>query len=412
MPLIAQNTSGEWQQGWKILVAGFFAMAVSWNFIGIAFGAFIKPMQHDLGWSRSELAIGPIAGLAVAVLLPFVALLIDRVGARKVAIGGIMCISSACVMLGLLPENRLVFFGVVAYFSIGASMITSVTIARGVMPWFDQRLGTAIGIMMTGISVAAALGIPVITYIIQTYGWRVGFFVLAVSELVIGLPLLLLWFKEPRDGRGKNKLNSVPRTYRSLVGDAVFWKLSLASLVAAFPIGGFVTHLQPLLSDRGIDELQAAMLVSVFAVAVGLGRIITGWLFDHFDATRVAFIVLALGAFGAAVISQFTADQVPMIIVALSIGLIGGAQGAEGDYIKYFSMRLFGAANFARVVSVMAMIISIGMALGGIAFSIAHDHFGNYEYAVRASVALYLLGGLMFLTINMKAVRAAAAVCS
>lgn len=397
-----QNATSEWHEGWRILVAGFFAMAVSWNFIGIAFGAFVKPMQHDFGWSRSELAIGPITGMAVAVLLPVIALLIDRRGAREVAIYGILIVSSACVMFGMLPNNRLIFLSVVAYFSMGASMITSVTIARGVTPWFDKRLGTAIGIMMTGISLAAAIGIPIITYIIQHSTWRVGFFVLAISELAIGLPLLLLWFKEPQCGHRAKRPLSQPRTYASLVQDSVFWKLSLASLVAAFPIGGFVSHLQPLLTDRGLDEVPAAILVSVFAVAVGLGRVITGWLFDHMDATRVAFSVLALGAVGAAVICLFDVTQLPLFILGLSIGLIGGAQGAEGDYIKYFSMRLFGTANFSRVVSIMAMVISIGMAAGGFTFSLAHDHFGSYTYAVLASVVLYLLGGLLFLTINMK----------
>ncbi len=402
MKMAVRGDLSEWSSGWKPLVAGFLGLATGWNVAHIMSGLFIKPMQAEFGWSRTELSFAPIASLIVAALLPFVGMVVDRIGARRVAAVGLCALSSAYLFLSLVPADKFLFWCAVAWLGVAGSISTSVVFARGVTAWFSKNLGTAIGLMMTGASIAPAIGAPLLSGIIESEGWRVGFRALSITVLVVGMPLLLLWFREPSEVDRAGGGEALERdSMKAILKTSNFWKLAIASAIAALPIGGFIGHLIPLLSDQGLPPTIAAGFASVFAISVGIGRVLNGSLLDRFHPPLVTLIALVLAGGGAALLSVFGANAIPLLGLVGIIGLIGMAQGAEGDYIKFFSMRLFGLGNFARVVALMAMTISLFMALGGLVFAWVFDRFGSYEPAILGSVLLYALGGLVFLTINM-----------
>lgn len=399
---MAVTEKSEWQAGWRPLIAGFMGLATGWNVANVMAGLFLKPMQADFGWSRTELSFAPMASLIVALMLPFLAPAVDRLGARLIAIAGMISLALAFLLFSLVPAERTIFFLCTIWLGIAGALSSSIIFARGVSAWFSVNLGTAVGLMMTGASVAAALGMPLIGGLIEEQGWRIGFRALALVVLLIGLPVVLLWFREPAASERAGAIDDRPRdSMRTILRTPNFWKLGIASAIAALPIGGFIGHLVPLLTDQGMAAAAAAGMASVFAIAVGFGRIANGLLLDRINPSIVTFLTLTLAAIGSAALWFFGAPAIPWVMLAFIIGLIGVAQGAEGDYIKFFSMRLFGFANFARVVALMATTISLFMALGGIIFAIIFDYYGSYQPAVAASILLYALGGLVFLTIRI-----------
>ena len=403
------DVSSEWRAGWRTLFAGFIAMGVGWNFAAIVASLFLKPMQAEFGWSRAQLSFGSVGGLIVAVMLPFTGLLLDRFGPRRVAFVGITGMAFSFMAFAAIPESRPIYFTVVLCLAASGGLFNSVVIGRGVAPWFQRRLGTAVGLMMTGTSASAAVAVPALTWTITHYGWRVGFLALGVLILVIGLPILLLWFHEPERPLGADQLPQYRRhPMRAIVQTRAFWQVAIACGAAALPIGGFIGHLVPLLTDRGLTPQLAAGLGSIFAIAIGCGRIGNGILLDRLHPPAVTAGTLVLAACGAALLTLVDVSTAAWLILAAPIALIGLAQGAEGDYLKFFSMRLFGFGNFARVVSIMAMIISTGMALGGLIFAEIFDRFGSYRPAIFGSIALYAVGGLIFLSIRMVSPLAAA----
>lgn len=393
----------EWSGGWKPLAAGFLGMSAGWNLAVIVSGLFLKPMEAEFGWSRTELSYGPIAALIVAFLLPFSALLLDRFGSRRVAILGLVMLSSAYFVFSIMPDERYFYYGAVLWLALGGAVSNSVIFARGVAPWFAKNLGLAIGLMMTGASVGAVVGVPALAVAIEEFGWRSAMQMLGTSTLLIGLPFLLLWFREPPSTGSSHgaSLASERDPMCKIIRRADFWQVAVGSFIAALPIGGFIGHLVPLLTDHGIGFETAAGFGSLFAVSIGIGRIANGFLLDRLHPPLVTFTTLSLAALGCIILATLGASPA-WILLAVSVALIGVAQGAEGDYIKFFSMRLFGVANFSRVVAIMAMTISAGMALGGLAFARVFDVTGSYGPAVQASIALYAVGGIVFLTIKMR----------
>jgi predicted MFS family arabinose efflux permease len=277
---------------------------------------------------------------------------------------------------------------------------------RGVAPWFNTNLGTAIGVMMTGSSVSVAVAVPLLSRLIAHQGWRAGFLALTAITLVLGLPLVLLWFREPTDAlsRGRRQVTESRDSLRTIATTPQFWQLTLGCAAAALPIGGFIGHLIPLLSDRGLSVGTAAGLASLFAIAVGVGRIANGVALDRLHPPFVIAFTLGLAGAGALMLYASNVPSAGGAVIAICIALLGLAQGAEGDYIMFFSMRLFGLANFSRVVCIQSMVIGIGMALGGLLFAKVFDTFGNYRPAIIGSALLYLVGGIVFASIRMKKV--------
>lgn len=398
------ETQSEWKQGWRTLLAAFFAMGTGWNSALIASSLFLKPMQAEFGWSRTQLSFGPAAGLLFALLLPVTGILLDRFGARRIAIVGVAAMAGAFLLLACVSANRLLFYVAVIALALTGAINNSVVLARGVSPWFRRSLGAAIGFMMTGASLSAAVMIPLLSDVIASFGWRAGFLTLALITVAAILPLALLWFHEPeissrrewKEPHARHPLSAIARTRQ-------FRQLAIACGLAALPIGGFISHLLPLLTDGGLPTEIAARYGAIFAIAVGFGRIAIGALLDRLHPPLVTAMTLLFAAGGAALlyISGAGVGGVAPAVLTAAIGLIGLAQGAEGDYITFFSVHLFGLGNFARVVSIMGMVISLGMALGGLLFARIFDLRGTYEPAILGSIALYATGAVVFWSIRM-----------
>src|SRR5262245_57845564 len=82
-PIVAKS---EWRAGWRVLLSAAVGVGVGTPAVINTAGLFVVPMQQEFGWSRSALAIGPIVGLISSCLSPLGGWLIDRYGARPLAI--------------------------------------------------------------------------------------------------------------------------------------------------------------------------------------------------------------------------------------------------------------------------------------------------------------------------------------
>lgn len=406
-------TVGEWAGGWRTLLAGFLAMATAWNVVSIALSVFLKPMQADLGWSRTALSIAPLASLLNAFMLPVTGLLLDRFGARRVAIAGTVAMACAMALFAIMPPSLVYFATLVILLACAGAAINSFVLARGVAGWFTRSLGTALGILLTGVSAGLALLVPAIATFVARFGWRAGFLAFAAWAMAFSLPVLVALFREPAQASTYGAVASTAGqrdSFAVLFARGDFQKLAAACLIAAIPIGGSINHLLPMLSDRGLSAAAAAQFASVFAIAIGAGGLGGGVLFDRLPPPLVAAMALVLAACGTTLLCVLPTGVASGegLGLMLAVGLIGIAPGIEGDYINYFSNRLFGLPNFARVASVMALTICIGMATGGLAFAATFDRWGNYGPAMIGSIILYLVAAAIFLTIRMPRRDAAA----
>jgi len=395
----------EWAGGWRVVVAAACGVGTTWHFFQIALGLFIIPMQTDFGWSRSQVAIGPIGGLLSIFFYPFAGMAIDRYGPRRIALLGLTLLSGGLLLFATVPANTLVFYtGVVCLAAIG-SISNQMVFSKGVASWFARRFGTAVGLMMSGVTIIGALGIPLIARVISRFGWRAGFVTLALIIAIIGIPANFFWFRS-RPVSIEEAPNGGPPPaagagIREAFLDRRFWLLAAAIGCAAVPVGGYMTHLQPILVDRGIAALSAASFGSMFVISIGVGRIVVGTLLDRFYPSFVSAAALSVSAVGVILLAYLHPNDNSWLGIAVAISMIGLAQGAESDYVSYFTRRIFGVRNFSRLVGILLMIAGGCMAVGGMIFAALFDHYKDYQLAVRGSAFMFFLAALIFSTIRV-----------
>ena len=97
--------------GWRIVVAGFFGVMVSFAaIVPYTFGLFIQPLWQTFGWHREAISVGfSIAALTVAAASPGLGVLLDRFGPGRVVLPCVVVFSSAlaslaCLLLFPLPR--------------------------------------------------------------------------------------------------------------------------------------------------------------------------------------------------------------------------------------------------------------------------------------------------------------------
>lgn len=393
----------EWRGGWRVLLSAAVGVGVGVPAIINSAGLFVVPMQEEFGWSRSALAIGPIVGLISSCLSPLGGWMIDRHGARPLALAGLSLLCIQLALLAIIPVNAAAFYAVVVGLGLTGTITNNIVYCKAVATWFRRRAGTAIALMLSGVSIIGAILQPVLQRIIAAHGWRVGYAALACVILLAGVPLLWQWFRENpqaltlRQGEGAVSGTSVSEAIR----ERRFWLILAAFAGAAFPIGGFVNQLQPVLLGQGHAPATAALLGSVFLLATGLGRVVAGVLFDHYRPAFVAAAFLLFSAAGAFILGSTSYWGLPWSGAAVAVSLIGLAQGAEADFIALFTLRSFGLRYFSTLVAIIFTVSGIAFALGGLMFTSIFDRSGGYQLAILISASILLLTALIAATINV-----------
>jgi len=237
---------------------------------------------------------------------------------------------------------------------------------KGVATWFRKNSGLAFGLTSSGDSLVSALALPFLAHIVSDFGWRMGYLTLLGLVITLGLPMVIGWFRERPQVMMKGSTlehESLEATQfhpdvsghsgvslRDALQDGRFWLLVIALSAAAVPIGGFLNQLQPLLASRGFTPTGAASVGTVFALAIGLSRIVAGKLLDYLNPPIVAAVCLALPALGAVLLAITAHSETSWFLAVAAAFLLGIGAGAELDFIAFFTMRLFGLRQFSVII--------------------------------------------------------------
>lgn len=405
-----QAGQNEWRRGWRPLLGASIGTGVSYGLFLLTAGLFIIPMQEEFQWTRSEVSIGPIIGLLCAALAPFAGTFIDRYGARNIAMIGLIGLGVVYALLAAAPPSHLYLYGVGALMAVVGTISSGIIYCSGVVTWFSRNSGLAIGITMSGVSIATAVALPLLAGIIEHEGWRVGYLALGAAALLIGLPAVFAWFHEaPRNGgqgtsQSQKDAAEPPRDgmeFREALRDARLWLCMASFGGAALPIGGFMSQMQPMLLGHGFSAEAAAAAGSVFALAIGVGRLLGGALLDRLHPPLVTAALLLLPALGSLLVSPLFGADAIWIIAATAVFLIGMGQGAEADFIAFYTLRIFGRRAFATIYATIGITVGGGMALGGLLFAGIFDLTGSYDLATYIAAAIFLMAALIALIIRV-----------
>lgn len=392
---------------WKCLVAAFTGTGVGFSMIVLTASLFIEPIQREFALSRAEATIIPLVSLLALPMHTLVGSLVDRIGARKVGTVGLVMLVSVLLAMTQTPFGTLPFYALLLGLAIAGPMTSATVFTKPVAIFFADRPGMAFAITLSGVSVVGAIVIPLITAVIAKHDWRWGYVLLAGTVLLVGLPIVAGWLRMPT-------VVEVPRKERAslaqVIDDRRLWLLAFGLGIASLPIGGFMGHMQPLLTGAGLDMPAAGRIGSLFAICIGAGRLAAGFLLDRFPAGIVAAVCLSFACVGAFLLGSSDGGAGAVALLPVATALIALAYGAEADFVGYFCLRMFGIQNYSAMFGFVSTFIVMGIGLGGMGFAIGFDLFGNYAAACYVSGGLFLISAAILFALDPGRTEAVTAV--
>jgi MFS family permease len=364
-------------EGWRVTAASAVGVFVSLASLFIyTFGVFLKPLTLEFGWSREGVSAGfGIAAIMVALASPFLGLLLDRFGPRRIIVPCLVVFGSAFASLALLTPRLWHLYAVFFVIGIVGNGTAQMAYSRAVSSWFTRRRGMAFALLLCGGSVGAMVMPPLAQTLIARLGWRSAALALGVMVLVVGLPTVLLFVRERPRSDADRRVEAVGTTVGEGLRSRVFWILVVVLFFSSIAQNGSIAHLSALLTDRGVSSNGGAIALSAMGGASLLGRLVTGWLLDRFFAARVSFALLAIAALGAFTLSG--AQSLTMGVAAAA--MIGFGMGGEADVTPYLLSRYFGLKSFSTLYGFTWTAYACAGAIGPILMGKAFDATGSYE---------------------------------
>ena len=387
--------------GWVIVAVGIVVGCIGMGGL-MSFGVFLQPMANSLGWSRAGISTGStLAFLSMGVGGFFWGRLFDRYGVRVVVmLGGLL------QGLGLVVASQaqslpmfLAAYGAVVGLAVGAFYVP---LTAATASWFTRHRSLAVSLVSAGLALGTTLVAPLARWLIVTHDWRFAMLVLGLIAWAVILPAALLLRPAPATDGGSATVRSATNTYRDdmtlaqALKTPVFWSLALANFACCAAHSGPIFHMVSYAADCGVAPLTAATVLGVAGLAALSGRIICGLLADRAGAKRTLVACLALQALAIALYLP-ARDLNTLYAVSMLFGFsYGGAMPLYAILVRaYFPAKIMGS-----VFGVVAMISTLGMALGPPVGGWLFDHFGGYGWLYVASSAIGIAGALIAMTVR------------
>jgi len=357
-------------------------------------GIVMGPLVTEFGWPRSLIVSNAlICAILMLLLAPAAGSLIAHLGPRRFAVVTILAAVPGLLLIALAGGNVLTWIGAWIIFgaiNVGLSPLLWMT---AVVSLFERSRGLAIALTLSGSGAAYFVCPPMAVIIVEHFGWRAVYVCLAALLLVIQLPLVLIWFLRPDDldhGQPVSKSGSAQaaevagRTMREALRLRQFWQLAILSVLVGMAQGALTIHLYPILSEGGLPVASAAWIVSLFGVALIVGKILSGILFDLVPPHHVLTGSIGLMLIASVLAWRFAGAPIEGITVSTALGL--GA-GGIANALAYLTARYFGMNAYTSIFGMLIGAFSTAFGIAPVVAGYLRDSTGNYASIFGTLVA-------------------------
>jgi MFS family permease len=373
--------------GWVIVGAGIVVTCIGFG-TALSLGVFLQPMSVATGWSRSSIsAAAMIDFLCMGFASLFWGALSDRIGTRAVVMSG-----GALLGLGLIAASRaatieqfLISYGVVGVAAGSFYAPLTATTTR----WFVQHRSLAVALVSAGIGLGSTTIAPLARWLISAYDWRTALFTLGIIAWVLILAAGMLIRKPPVVAQIAGAAGA--RTEREFtVAEALrtpqFAAIGLTHFACCVAHSGPIFHMVTDAIDCGVAPMAAATVIGVAGLSSVGGRVLCGLLADRFGAKETLIAGLMVQAVAIS-LYLFVRDISAFYALGMLFGLAyGGIMPLYASLVREY----FGAKIMGTVFGAVAMLSTLGMAVGPWAGGWIYDNLGGYFWLYIASCAIGL----------------------
>ena len=389
---------------WIVVAAIWVTLAIA-SGLYFSFPVFFVALVEEFGWSRGATAAAfSISSIAQGLLSPLVGILVDRLGPRRVMLGGACLLGAACALSSRVGSLWTLYLIVGILAAAGVCAVSWIPSGALIARWFADRRGSMMGLAFSGMGAGVLVIGPLAQWLIAGHGWRFAYLVLGLGTLAVLMPLIWFGVREaPRlavSPRSEARA-SRPRAARATreVGDALrtqaFWALFFAYLCTPLAVFSVVTHQVAFAVDHGFPRLFVASIFGLTGLLSVVGRIGFGIAADRIGRATSATVSYGCTALGTLCLLSLEVWPHAAGLYAYAL-LFGLGFGARGPIITAMASQLFSGNRFGAIYGFLSVGNGIG---GGIApwfGGFVHDVTGSYRVAFLVATCFCVVGSLCF----------------
>jgi MFS family permease len=381
-----------------------------WVTLGAAFGVlfsfpvFLVPLLEEFRWPRGVAAGAfSLSAIVQGVLSPVVGALVDRVGPRRVIVGGTVALALACMLGSRITAlwHLYVVTGVLTAAAVCA--VGFVPSGALVAQWFAQRQASMMGIVFSGMGVGVLIVGPLAQALISSHGWRGAYAGLGIGLLVLLVPVVWVGVREaparpararPAGGGGAPAV-AADTAVREALRTPAFWALFFAYLCTPLAVFPVVTHQVAFAVDHGYARMFVASIFGLTGLMSIVGRIVFGVAADRIGRAWSATISYACTAAGTLALLSLEVwpSTLPLYVYALLFGL---GFGARGPIITAIAAQIFPGRRFGAIYGLLSVGNGLGGAIGPWFAGAMFDWTGSYRVAFLLSTGFCVAGAVCF----------------
>jgi MFS family permease len=401
-------TSRRLHPAWIVLAAVTVCM-LSAAGVRNVFGVYIKPIEADLGLTRSGVSgAAALSLLLLGAVGPLAGRLADRWGVRRLILASLAVLGAGAIAMGFSQKLWHLYVTAGVLMAVGAGGLGMATGSAVAVRWFDAKRGLVIGLVTAGLSAGQLVVIPLATLLTVAMSWRVSTMSLGVGLLVLMLPVAFVFVRNDPSDRGVRPYGAtgpqptarqvavMRSAERVSVGEASrtpqFWLLMSTFFVCGYTSVGLIqTHFMPHALEHNFTYLQASTVLGVMGAMNVLGAIGAGWLCDRFGRRgplAVYYFIRGLSLIFLLYVWDITSLGVWAAVFGLNwISTVPPTTTLTAN--------IFGRFSVGELSGWIYLSHQVGAALAAALAGWIYEWYGNYTPAfVSAAILSFVAAGL------------------
>ena len=324
-----------------------------------------SPLSAEFGWGQSGLALNFTLAMTFFCIGGLLGSNISKKAGHRITLVMSGIFSALGFILTAILNNASIImlyitYGVLAGLGIG---IAYNVIVSTVSAWFPDKKGLCSGCLMMGFGASALVLGNIADAMFKSFiGWRNTYIILGIAIfVVITLSGFLLKkpgtdvsLPAPKTTKNSNEKAFEQRDYTSsqMLCRPSFWMAFICISFLAAVGSSVISFAKDLALSVNAPESLAVSLVGVLSVCNGLGRIITGAVFDAIGRrkTMLSANILTICAAAVTLVAVY-ADSLVLCVAGLC--LTGMSYGSCPTITTAFTSSFFGMKNFSGNMALM-----------------------------------------------------------
>lgn len=378
--------------GWWVVVGCILITATMVPVIMALSNKYLIPITEEMGISRSAFTLVNtiVQGLGI-FLSPFIAKRLAQGNMRKIQAIGILFFALSYASYSLAQNVYHLYISAVV---LGICYLTTTLIPVSMMitNWFVKKRGLAMSLAMGGIGLGGFIFSPVVTWLLEDFGWRITYRVMALVILLIPLPAsIFLLRKKPEDmglkpygaaetsissSKAAQKSSGVTLTVSESQKKAFFYLLMLGLFANGIINSGALGQFPPAIQEMHGPVVQAS-IISLYSLVGIFGKLILGWINDRFGI--VASSIFGCVAFTLTLVLILIGGSTAVLYAMAIIFGLGNPIGTVSPPLLVAA--IYGKEKYGEAYGVANSATQIGLSLGSLLVAAIFDLSGSYTMA-------------------------------